>query len=113
MNNNYFDYNKLEIAICLEDKYITEDDRYGKFYIPIFTPFLVKDYPYDIKKPSISTKNIISDKTGLNIDSCTESNYILIKIPESMNITKINKNDQFIISFISGNINNPYIIGRR
>lgn len=112
MNTSYYklhSYTQLEIVICLEDIDNTKNNK-GKFFIPAFTPFLDNDVPYDKKDPPSSTANIISGTHGLDIRRCTMSNYIELKIPEY--IDSIKKGDKFVISFIGGDINKPYIIGR-
>lgn len=112
MNTSYYklhSYTQLEIVVCLEDIDNTKDNK-GKFFIPAFTPFLDNDVPYDKKDPPSSTANIISGTHGLDIRRCTMSNYIELKIPEY--IDSIKKGDKFVISFIGGDINKPYIIGR-
>lgn len=109
MNTNYYgshNYNMLEIAICLE---ITDDNK-GKFFIPAFTPFLDKEKPYDEKDNPVSTTNILSNTDGMDIEPCTTSNYILMTIPDHIN--NISVNDKFVMSFVGGDINKPYIIGR-
>ena len=102
-------YTQLEIVVCLEDIDNTKNNK-GKFFIPAFTPFLDNDVPYDKKDPPSSTANIISGTHGLDIRRCTMSNYVELKIPEY--IDSIKKGDKFVISFIGGDINKPYIIGR-
>ena len=112
MNTSYYklhSYTQLEIVVCLEDIDNTKNNK-GKFFIPAFTPFLDNDVPYDKKDPPSSTANIISGIHGLDIRRCTMSNYIELKIPEY--IDSIKKGDKFVISFIGGDINKPYIIGR-
>lgn len=112
MNTSYYklhSYTQLEIVVCLEDIDNTKNNK-GKFFIPAFTPFLDNDVPYDKKDPPSSTANIISGTHGLDIRRCTMSNYVELKIPEY--IDSIKKGDKFVISFIGGDINKPYIIGR-
>ncbi len=109
MKKNFYgshDYTNLEIAVCLED---TKDSK-GKFYIPALMPLLEHKDAYDKKDPPISTSNILSDASKLNIKQCTISNYIDMYLPEY--IDKAKKGDKFVISFIGGDINKPYIIGR-
>lgn len=108
-NTNYYrdhNYNMLEIAICLE---VTDDNK-GKFYVPALTPFLDGTKAYDEIDPPVSTANIISGANRLDIEPCITSNYILMPIPSHIN--DISVNDKFVISFIGGDINKPYIIGR-
>ena len=95
-----------EFAICLEDSV----DGIAKFYIPVLTPLLESEEPYDITDTTINTKNIINDTSTMNIDKCTESNYLSLKLPISDNECK--KGDVFVILFISGDPNKPYILGR-
>lgn len=108
-NTNYYkdhNYNMLEMAVCLE---VTDDGK-GKFYIPALTPFLDNSEPYDKTDPPVSTSNIISGTKGLDIEQCITSNYISMSIPSHIN--NISVRDKFVISFIGGDINKPYIIGR-
>lgn len=112
-NNFYNDLNLVypEIAILLEDTY-DNINRIGKFFIPILTPTLSKDYVYDQKELNMnSTDNIINDRSDLYIEECTVSNYIELKIPSHIK-GKCKKDDKFVIVFIGGDINKPYIIGR-
>lgn len=108
-NSNYYsshNYNNLEIAICLED---TTSDV-GKFCIPALTPFVDMDNPYDKIDSPASTANILSGTKGMDISPCTVSNYIDIDLPEYIKSAK--KGDKFILSFIGGDINKPYLLGR-
>lgn len=112
MNTSYYQlhtYNQLEMVVCLEDVEDAKNNK-GKFFIPAFTPFLDNSAPYDKKDPPTSTANIISGTHGLDIERCTMSNYIELKIPEY--IDSVKRGDKFVISFIGGDINKPYIIGR-
>lgn len=102
-------YTIPEIAICLEDNDLSSN-RIGKFFIPALTPFLEHTAPYDKKDPIWSTENIVSGTKGLDIKPCTMSNYLEIRVPEY--ITKISKDEKFVISFIGGDLNKPYVIGR-
>lgn len=95
-----------EFAICLEDS----KDGIAKFFIPVLTPLLDSDEPYDVTDLTIDTKNIINDTSSMNIGKCTESNYLSLKLPHSDNECK--KGDIFVITFISGDPNKPYILGR-
>ena len=108
-NNKYYsshNYNNLEIAICLEDT----TSEIGKFGIPALTPFENMDSPYDKKDSFLSTSNIVSGTKGLDIELCTMSNYIEIDLPEYISSAK--KGDKFILSFIGGDSNKPYLLGR-
>lgn len=113
MNTSYYKlhtYNQLEMAVCLEDISDTSISPSGKFFIPAFTPTLDSSEPYDKKDPPYSTSNIVSGTHGLDIDKCTMSNYIMLKLPEY--IKSVEYGDKFVISFIGGDINKPYIVGR-
>lgn len=97
------DFRYPEIAICLEDS----NTDIVKVFIPILTPLLSSIRPYDNKE-----------------GNCIVSNYISLKLPKTLmdlkhdadgNLIKkfsSKKGDRFIISFIGGNPNNPFIIGR-
>lgn len=109
-NTNFYktrDFSGLEIAICMED---TKDEEKGKFFIPVLTPFLNNDTPYDKIDPKYSSSNIISGDRNMNLKPCTTSNYIDLYLPDG--IRDIKKDDKFVISFVGGDINKPYIIGR-
>lgn len=109
-NTNFYrspSYNYLEIAICLED---VIDNEKGKFFIPVLTPFLNKDIIYDKVDPNFSKANIISGSKNMNISPCITSNYIEMNLPS--NESNVKKDDKFVISFVGGDINKPYIIGR-
>ena len=95
-----------ELAICIEDSI----DGIAKFYIPILTPILESDKPYDIKDTNVSRYNILNDSSSMNIDLCTSSNYIELKLPKNDN--ECIKGDIFVIVFIGGDPNKPFIIGR-
>lgn len=113
MNTSYYKlhtYNQLEIVVSLEDIPDTSISPFGKFFIPAFTPLLDSDVPYDKKDPPYSTANIVSGTHGLDIDKCTMSNYVSLRLPEY--IKSVKYGDKFVILFIGGDINKPYIVGR-
>lgn len=98
-----------EIAICMEDA----AEQTVKLYIPAVSPLLEHDEPYDKIDPSPSMLNILNRETiNLDIQKCTTSNYIEVKVPEYIESGSIKKGDKFVISFIGGNVNEPYILGR-
>ena len=106
---NDLDLKYPEIAILMED---TNSDI-GKFFIPILTPILKKDNIYDKKEVNQNyTKNIINDTNNLYIEDCIISNYVEINIPSSIDKNDLKKGNKFVIIFIGGDINKPYIIGR-
>lgn len=94
-----------EIAIALEDS----KDNVCKFFIPTLTPTLRRDIIYDDEDLSVSTNNIINGNTT-NIRPCITSNYIELPLP--FGIDSCNKDDEFIVTFIGGDINKPYLLGR-
>lgn len=101
------DYLYTEFAICMEDS----DTDVAKFYIPIATPFLNSNEPYDKKDDQITKMNILNkNDVNLNISACNTSNYIELPLPHGEVGCK--KGDKFVISFIGGDINTPYLIGR-
>ena len=63
------------------------DTGVGKFFIPILTPFLNKDFIYDDIDYFSSKKNIITN-SKLSIQNCTMSNYIELDIPDKKPIKK-------------------------
>lgn len=104
--NENTDFKYPEIGICMEDT----TDRTVKIFIPIATPTLTNEQPYDNKDLLVSTRNIISDKSAMDIGPCTVSNYIIMNLPDSMESLK--KDDKVILLFIGGDLNKPVIIGR-
>lgn len=101
------DYPYNEFAICIEDT----DTDVAKFYIPIATPFLDSTEPYDRKDIGVTKMNILNKSdVNLNISECTTSNYIELHLPYGEVGCK--KGDKYVISFIGGDINTPFIVGR-
>lgn len=108
MKTGLTDFNTPEIAICAED---INDNTIGKFYIPILTPFLEFDEPYD--KPDMYglKKNIINKKeVSKAITPCITSNYIELPLPNG--ITNAKKGDKFVVIFMHGDLNDPLLLGR-
>lgn len=102
------EFRYLEIAVCLENSNGLE----AKFCIPALTPFVEQDEPYDKLDIEPSKRNILNkNKTNLDIKKCTTSNYITLELPEKNRETGCRKGDKFVVSFIGGDINKPYIIG--
>lgn len=98
-----------EIGVVLEKP----TTRMVKICIPAITPFIDNNEPYDKLDIDYSKSNLMNkDKTNLDIKKCTVSNYIELSLPEYLNISDINKGDKVVLSFIGGDINKPYIIGR-
>ena len=64
------------------------------------------------RKDNQLTKMNILNKSdvNLNIYECTTSNYIELPLPSGEVGCK--KGDRFVISFIGGDVNTPYLIGR-
>ena len=108
----FFDENAFtypEIAVALEEPVSNKI----KVAIPAITPFIDTDKPYDKLDTTYSKRNIKNKiKNTLDIKKCTVSNYIELKLPEYLENLEIKKGDKFVISFIGGDINKPYIIGR-
>lgn len=103
---NNIDFKYPEIAISLEDS-----ENIGKFFIPVLTPFLSSDEAYDKKEMDSPKTNITNrDQFIHDIEPCILSNYITLSLPK--NDVQCKKGDKFVISFIGGDINKPYIIGR-
>lgn len=106
MSSNFYsdgDFKYTENAICLED---TTSDT-GKFFLPIITPTLSKDKPYEQTDPSVNTNNILSDINKTSIKPCTVSNYVELKLPAG--VTQAFKGDIFQVNFIGGNVNDPVL----
>ena len=109
MNSSFYDDLDLkysEEAILLEDT----DTGIGKFYIPVLTPLLDSSYPYIKQDQGINTRNIKNDISGSEIGQCYTSNYIELNLPNGE--LNANKGDKFILMFIGGDINRPYLSGR-
>lgn len=108
MNTSLTDFNAPEIAICAED---INDSSSGKFYIPILTPFLEFDEPYDKQDPTGIRKNIINKKDiAKSISPCIMSNYIDLSLPYGERQAK--KGDKFVVVFMHGDLNKPLLLGR-
>ena len=108
-----------ELAICLEDSV----DGIAKFYIPILTPVLDSNEPYDDTDINISKSNILSDTSSMEINACTSSNYLELRLPSMQMIdpktreiitmvSSCSKGDTFAVVFIGGDPNKPFILGR-
>lgn len=96
-----------ELAICIGQ---TKYRNIAKFFIPVLTPILNGDEPYDITDINISKSNILSDSSSMDITACTSSNYVELEIPDFISNYKVG--DKFVIVFIGGDLNKPVIIGR-
>ena len=96
-----------EIAICIG---LTENQNVAKFYIPVLTPILDGDKPYDITDINISKSNILNNSSSMDISACTYSNYLELVVPDS--ILNYNIGDKFIVIFIGGDMNKPVLLGR-
>ena len=108
MKTSLIDFNTPEIAICAED---IENSSIGKFYIPLLTPFLDLEMPYDKEDTHGLKKNIINKKEiSKTISPCILSNYIELKLPDGIKSAK--KGDKFIILFMHGDVNTPFLLGR-
>lgn len=112
MNKSFYDIKEMdfrypELGICLED---TLGKRTAKIAIPVATPTLPMQQPYDIKDNSLNTSNILSNTTPLNVKKCTTSNYLTLNIPTE--IKYLYKGDRVILMFIGGDMNKPFILRR-
>lgn len=97
-----------EIAICVGK---TETDRkVAKFYIPILTPILNGDEPYDITDININKSNILSNSSSMDITACTSSNYLELIIPDS--VDEVEVGDKLVVIFVGGDPNKPVLLGR-
>ena len=101
------DFKYPEYAIALED---VKPGTKGKFYIPVLTPLLDSSYPYIKQDQGLNTRNIKNDISGFEIGRCYTSNFIELKLPNGELIA--NKGDKFVLMFIGGDINRPYLSGR-
>ena len=108
MKTSLTEFNNPEIAICAED---IENAISGKFYIPVLTPFLDFSEPYD-KEDMYSIKNNIINKKEVekSIETCIASNYIELNLPIGM--TSAKAGDRFVVVFMHGDVNEPYLLGR-
>ena len=99
-----------EIAICID-----AIDRYtGKFYIPVLTPILDGDKPYDITDININKNNILNDSSSMDITACTSSNYLTLVVPnpDDYSYYKDMIGDKFVVIFVGGDPNKPVLLGR-
>lgn len=115
-----------ELAICLEDSV----NGIAKFYIPVLTPLLESDEPYDIADINVSKSNILSDTSSMEINACTSSNYLELRLPNkeymepslgpnntiTSTLTSVQdsciKGDKYVVIFVAGDPNKPVLIGR-
>lgn len=98
-----------EVAICID-----AISRYeGKFYIPVLTPLLNGDKPYDITDKNINKNNILNDSSSMDISGCTSSNYLILAVPnpDQYSYYKDMIGDKFVVVFIGGDPNKPVLIG--
>lgn len=100
------DFHYPELAICIEDSL----NGIAKFYIPCLTPILDGDSPYDVTDNNVFKSNILSDSSSMDITACTSSNYLELHLPTADNTCS--QGDVFVIQFIGGNPNMPFILGR-
>ena len=96
-----------ELAICIGT---TDDKNVGKFFIPVLTPVLNGNSPYDTKDNRVSTSNILNDSSSMNIGACTSSNYLELVIPDT--VEEVYTGDKYVVLFIGGNPNKPVLLGR-
>ena len=116
-NNSSILTNELGIAM--------DDFTYGstvRLQMPALTPFTNSNNAVSDER-SINTSNILNrDADKLQYTPCKTSNYIDVYIPEELyryrNLCskvltyKGHKGEQFIVSFIGGDINKPVIVRR-
>ena len=108
MSSNFYsegDYKYTEIAICLEDTEIPAAK--GKFFLPIITPMLNSEVPYEKQEQQVNTNNILSDINLSSIVPCTISNYVELPLPSG--VTSAKKGDKFQVNFVGGEVNNPVL----
>lgn len=115
MNKNFYDgeydLRYPEVGVCLEDTFDGYVYRtWAKIAIPILTPTLPDNAPYDNRDPYVSTHNIVSDTRAMDITPCTTSNYIVLNLPDG--IKRLTKGEKVTLQFVGGDINAPYIAGR-
>lgn len=123
--NNFEFYQNLnyvypELAICLSDSV----DGIASFYIPILTPSLETETgAYDIEDNNVRTHNILSDTSSMEINACTASNYLDLKLPKFRMYNKelnefeeiddvCHKGDKFVVVFVGGDPEKPVLLGR-
>lgn len=123
--NNFEFYQNLnyvypELAICLSDSV----NGVAGFYIPVLTPSLETGTgAYDIEDNNVRTYNILSDKSSMEINACTSSNYLELKLPKiraynfkKQEIEEIEdqcfKGDKFVVVFVGGDPEKPVLLGR-
>lgn len=119
MNSQFYqnrDFSNIEIATVLEDFHYKS---MGKFYLNTIIPELDKSGPYEISIPKESTSHIINYNSKHGVQGLTESNYVLLHLPSYLlpevvtrpdGVTVV-KNQQVLVAFVGGEVNNPRIIG--
>ena len=135
MNSQFYqdrDFSNIEIATVLEDFHYKS---MGKFYLNTIIPELdnvrlgrlkvlslspyYKSGPYEVPIPKESTSHIINYNSKHGVQGLTESNYVLLHLPSYLlpevvtrpdGVTVV-KNQQVLVAFVGGEVNNPRIIG--
>lgn len=109
--NNYAasDYKYTEIIKALEDY---DFNTYVKCATPSIMALLPKSAP--ISTPiNIDTSNILN-KNAINVGTFNSCNYMEIYIPSvfSNGNSSGKKGDEFVITFVGGDVNDILVIGR-
>lgn len=100
------DFRYPELAICIGK---TLSRNIAKFYIPVLTPMLNGNKPYDITDNHAYKSNILSNTNSMEILPCTTSNYLELIVPNDI---YIEVGDIYVVIFVGGDPNKPVILGR-
>lgn len=101
-----------EIAIALDDFIYGEN---AKITIPALLPMVNKDEPTNTVSYLNNSIIINKHKDELYVDKCIKSNYIDLYVPKELspdNTYKGYKGQKFVVNFIGGDINKPFIYRR-
>ena len=80
----------------------------AKVFLNSITPLLSSDSAIKTKHPKKSTEKLLNRGAKTLITACTTANYVTIKIPSYIKVTK---GDKVLVVFPGGEINKPRIIG--
>ena len=100
-------YDELDFRYTEVGTVLGVADGKAKVYLNSIVPTLSSDSPIKTKHPKKSTENILNKGATPLINSCTTANYVTIKLPSYI---KVSKGDKVIVTFPGGEINEPRII---
>ena len=106
MNINF--YNEQDFRYVEVGTILGVSNGKAKVYLNSITPTLSSDSPIKTKHPKKSTEKILNKGAKSLITACTTANYITMKLPSYI---KVSKGDKVLVVFPGGEINEPRIIG--